>query len=111
MDGLSGRCLACQADLRPDARFCPRCGQRAVAATPDPVHPRTVTALASPVPQEPWPAATARGDWDDWYTITPPRQAPGPQGPPPQRDPPGQPRPYRAALPPAPRPRRGRRQR
>jgi hypothetical protein len=94
MDGMSGRCLACQADLRPDARFCPRCGQRAVSATPDPPHPRTITALASPTAQEPEPAATTRGDWDDWYTITPPPQPPPPRPYPPQ--------PYQAALPPAP---------
>ena len=89
MDGMSGRCLACQAALRPDARFCPRCGQRAVAASPEPPHPQTITALASPAMPEPQPAATTRADWDDWYTITPPPQAPPPQ-------------PYPASLPQAP---------
>jgi hypothetical protein len=90
MDGMSGRCLACQADLRPDARFCPRCGRRAAIAAPGSAHPPTITALASPPMAEPEPAATNRGDWDDWYTI-PPRQAPPPQTNPPQ--------PFRAALP------------
>jgi hypothetical protein len=85
---MSGRCLACQADLRPDARFCPRCGQRAVAATPDAPHLPTSTALASPTMPEPRPAETSRGDWDDWYTITPP-----PPYPPPT---------YQTALPPPP---------
>jgi hypothetical protein len=78
MDAMSGRCLACQADLRPDARFCPRCGQRAVAATPAPPQPPTITGLASPAMQEPRPAPATRGDWDDWYTITSPGQAPPP---------------------------------
>ncbi|TVZ05243.1 zinc ribbon domain-containing protein [Trebonia kvetii] len=91
MDAMSGRCLACQADLRPDARFCPRCGQRAVAATPDPSQPPTITALASPAMQEPRPAPATRGDWDDWYTITSPGQAPPP--------PPYQPPPYQIPPP------------
>jgi hypothetical protein len=119
MDGMSGRCLACQADLRPDARFCPRCGQRAVAGTQDSAYSPTITALASPpaagspmagppaasppavstARPEPEPTATARGDWDDWYTITPPRPTPPRQAPPPQTAPPQSPR---AALPPSP---------
>ena len=93
MDGTSGRCLACQADLRPDARFCPRCGQRALDATPDQPHPPTITALASPTMPEPEQAAATRGDWDDWYTITPPGQA--------QPYPPYQPQPYQIPPPPA----------
>lgn len=119
MDAMSGRCLACQADLRPDARFCPRCGQRAVAATPDPLHPPTITALASPTTPQPQPAATTRGDWDDWYMITPPRPAPPQpvplQRPPFQPPPPGGPpgyepwRPYQPPVPPAGPPRGGRR--
>jgi len=31
-----------------------------------------MTALASPTAPEPRPADSTRGDWDDWYTITPP---------------------------------------
>jgi hypothetical protein len=44
--------------------------------------------------QEPRPAPATRGDWDDWYTITSPGQAP-----PPPPYPPYQPQPYQIPPP------------
>jgi hypothetical protein len=48
MDGVSRTCLGCQAELRPNARFCPRCGQAVSADQPAP---------ADPVPGNPGPGS------------------------------------------------------
>jgi zinc-ribbon domain len=121
MDGKSRSCLACRAELRDGARFCPRCGQRVLDIRPDSgdagfdrlVGPGQTVVSASPAPLSgprtppdgtpPRSAPPAADEWSDWYTSTAPRAAyPPPAQPWPAVSPhsPQQP-PYQSA-PPAP---------
>jgi hypothetical protein len=84
MDGISRICLNCQAELGPDTRFCARCGQRVIAATPDaglslfdpppPSLPHRRSPVASPPPVLP-----AYGHEPRPYAAQPQEQPPYPE--------------------------------
>ncbi len=127
MDGIGRTCLGCQAELGPNARFCPRCGQAAVSAVPAPGgplpagHPPDSTEPLYPVPGGPGPgpgkplpggpgAGQEPGEGPGSTFATPPAPVPPTPAPPA----PGwgtavtqtafPARPYQAPLPPATRP-------
>jgi hypothetical protein len=67
MDGTGRACLGCQAELGPNARFCPKCGRPAgIAAPGGPVPGDPVP--GSPVPGEPGPGP---GDGPGFTMVTP----------------------------------------
>lgn len=75
MDGIGRACLECQAPLRPDARFCPRCGQPTGFAEPGrPVPGGPVP--GGPLPGGPDAPGPGFGDGPGFTVMTPPTPAP-----------------------------------
>jgi len=78
MDGIGRTCLGCQAELSPNARFCPKCGQPAGNTAPGfapsgPGSDEAPTMTQPAFPVRPYQAPPA--------PAAPPRAVPGPQAP------------------------------
>jgi hypothetical protein len=130
MDGIGRTCLGCQAELGPNARFCPRCGQAAVNAVPapggplpgghppdstEPLYPVPVNPVpGGPGPGKPWPGGPGAGQEPGKGPGSTFAAPPAPAPPTPTPPAPGwgtaatqtafPARPYQAPLPPATRP-------
>lgn len=122
MNAIGGACLVCQAELRPNTRFCPKCGRptgnAAPAAAPGGLLPAetllddTLPGITGPV--KPWPGnpspGAGPGEGPGFTVVTPPGPVPPAPAPPSTgwdatvTQPPSPVRPQPAALPPAPLP-------